>query len=179
MIEVEFKAPANHGRVEPVLQEIGEKKEVLHQVDTYYSAPHRDFNESDEALRLRMENGETILTYKGPKIDSGSKSRLEHEVQVESLDVMENILESLGFTEFQTVTKNRTVYEVNGYTVLLDDVEGLGEYVEVETEVDAGVNNQEYRDGVEGARNLIERLGIDPSGTVRESYLELLCSLEE
>ncbi|MDY7080942.1 MAG: CYTH domain-containing protein, partial [Halobacteria archaeon] len=86
------------------------------------------------------------------------------------------VLESLGFVEFETVVKHRTVYEIGGgdgdhvYEILLDDVEGVGEFVEVETEA-SEENYDEARDGV---IEIIEELGLDPDESITTSYLGLL-----
>ena len=105
MIEVEAKAHVNDfNNVLKKLKEIGaEKVMVEHQKDTYFNNPeYRDFEKSDEALRLRNttinnEKSEIILTYKGPKLDDVSKTRKEIEVNVEDSKNTGLILENLGF----------------------------------------------------------------------------------
>ncbi|HQU42072.1 MAG TPA: class IV adenylate cyclase, partial [Pirellulales bacterium] len=52
------------------------------QVDTYYSHPARDFAATDEALRIRRVGEKASITYKGPKIDSSSKTRQEIEAEL-------------------------------------------------------------------------------------------------
>lgn len=171
MIEVEVKVPADHDEVGERLREIGAVRVGGRtQRDVYYSAPHRDFMETDEALRVRQEDDEAYLTYKGPKRRDGTKSRKEVEVEVGSAGTMDQVLESLGFREYGVVEKQRMVYELGDYEVVLDDVEGLGEYVEVETEA----GEMDYGEARDGALDLLERLGLDPRDSVRTSYLELL-----
>lgn len=171
MIEVEVKVAADHDDVRERLRELGaERQGVKTQRDTYYSAPHRDFTETDEAVRVRVEDGEAYLTYKGPKKEDGTKSRKEVEVGVGSAGEAGEVLESLGFREFGVVEKRRVVYELGDYEVALDDVEGVGEYVEVETEA----RGEDYVEARDGAVEILRRLGLDPGESVRESYLELL-----
>jgi adenylate cyclase class 2 len=56
MFEVELKVRADHGPVRERLDALGaERVEHVRQADTYYDAPHRDFAETDEALRIRRE----------------------------------------------------------------------------------------------------------------------------
>jgi adenylate cyclase class 2 len=76
MYEVEVKVEADHERVRERLGELeADRVGSVEQVDTYYDAPHRDFAETDEALRLRREidrdSGETTtkVTYKGPIVE--------------------------------------------------------------------------------------------------------------
>ena len=172
MIEVEVKVPAQHAEVKERLEEIGaEQVDEKKQKDVYFTAPHRDFSETDEALRVRRENGETRITYKGPKLDNETKTREEHETTVGDAEEARSVFESLGFEEFGTVKKERQVYELDGTTVTLDDVDGLGEFVEVERDIEDGVDIEEPSAEV---LDVLERLCLDTDDSVRDSYLELL-----
>lgn len=149
------------GRIEQILKKstfLGEKIEE----DVYYSSPIKDFKETDEALRVRYSEGNAILTYKGPKIDKISKSREEIEVFV-SGDI-ESLLQKLGFKKFMNIKKNRKLYQYKEFTLSLDNVEGLGEYIEVELK-------SENKDDIEKIENLFDVLFLDSE---RRSYLELL-----
>jgi len=170
MYEVEVKIRAPHDRVRERLAELeAERRDRVEQVDTYYDAPHRDFAETDEALRLRRERGETTLvTYKGPLVEAESKTRREAETAVDDGAAMADVLESLGFTPAATVEKERERYDLAGYTVTLDSVAGLGEFVEVETEADA------VEAARQGAFDVLRSLGLAPDDQIRTSYLGLL-----
>ncbi|KYC54227.1 MAG: CYTH domain protein [Candidatus Methanofastidiosum methylothiophilum] len=149
------------GRIEQILKKsvfLGEKIEE----DVYYSSPIKDFKETDEALRVRYSEGNAILTYKGPKIDKISKSREEIEVLV-SGDI-ESLLQRLGFNKFMNVRKNRKLYQYKEFILSIDNVEGLGEYIEVELK-------SENKNDVEKIQNLFDVLFLDSE---RRSYLELL-----
>ncbi|MFC6717479.1 class IV adenylate cyclase [Natrialbaceae archaeon GCM10025810] len=178
MYEVEVKVPASLESVRERLEELGADREgVVIQEDTYYDAPHRAFAETDEALRIRRESrpetdaAETKLTYKGPLVDDRSKTREEVETGVESAGDVDAILTNLGFDAAATVRKERERFSVDGYVVTLDDVDGVGEYVEVETDAETEADLESARDG---AFTLLERLGLDPTDQVRTSYLGLL-----
>ena len=174
MYEVELKLSAAHEPVRERLRELGaEAVGRVGQEDTYYDAPHRSFAETDEALRVRREDGPdgtaVRLTYKGPLVEAESKTREEHEVEVDDGGEAEAIAEGIGFTPAATVEKDREFYSVDGYTVTLDTVTGLGSFVEVETEVQDDVEPAR-----EGAKTVLRRLGLDPERQVRTSYLGLL-----
>lgn len=173
MIEVEVKVRAPHDTVEERLEQLGaERIADKTQEDTYFAAPHRDFAETDEALRVRRQNGEARITYKGPKMDGETKTREEHETEVGDAEAARAVFESLGFEEFGTVSKDRRVYSLDdGTTVTLDSVEGLGNFVEVEREAEAANDVDEPRTLV---LETLERLGLDADDGIRESYLELL-----
>lgn len=175
MYEVEMKVRGDHEHVRRALNEHGATPtETITQRDTYYDAPMRDFAETDEALRIRREEGDgnerAKLTYKGPLVGETSKTREEHETELGDGDVMDSILDSLGFVPVETVEKGRERFSLGEYVVTLDSVDGLGEFVEVETEADER--------GIDAARagvaETVEALGLDPESEIRTSYLELL-----
>ena len=173
MYEVELKVRADHDVVRERLTDTDATRiDAVEQVDTYYDSPNRDFAETDEALRIRTEqnDGETTrLTYKGPLIEAESKTREEAETAVDDADALEAILDGLGYEPAATVHKERTRYAYRGYTISLDTVEGLGEFVEVETETEDDVESAR-----EGARAVMDALGLQPETQIRTSYLGLL-----
>jgi adenylate cyclase, class 2 len=181
MYEVEVKVPADLEAVRARLDELeATPTGAVVQEDTYYDAPHRSFPETDEALRIRTERpeddpDETRLTYKGPLVDAESKSREEVETAIGSGEKVDTVLTKLGFEPAATVRKERDRFELEGYTITLDSVDGVGEYVEVETEVD---NETDLEPAREGAFDVLEELGLDPDEQVRTSYLELLLESE-
>lgn len=175
MYEVEMKFRADHGRVRDELEGRGaDPVGSVTQRDTYYDAPTRDFAETDEALRIRREEregeGRAKLTYKGPLVGESSKTREEHETGVADGELMGSILDSLGFVPVETVEKDRERFSLGEYVVTLDRVAGLGEFVEVETEVPEG----EVDAAREGVARTAESLGLYPDEEIRTSYLGLL-----
>lgn len=182
MYEVEVKVPAELGAVRSRLEEMDAVFEgSVEQADTYFDAPHRDFAETDEALRVRREtvDVETTarITYKGPLVEAESKTRAEIETGVANGDDATAIFEQLGFVPVQTVEKTRERYRVGSYVVVLDDVSGLGTFVEVETE--SGEDAEALETARSGAFELLRRLGLDPDDQVRTSYLGLLLDPED
>ena len=195
MYEVEAKVPADLDAVRDRLAELegnetdggATRRGTVVQVDTYYDAPHRSFPETDEALRIRTErrpdgDEETRITYKGPLLDDESKSREEFETAVGDGETMDAVLTNLGFDAAATVRKERERFALEGvenavdgaeypYTITLDTVDGVGEFVEVETEVEREADLDAAR---EGAYDVLERLGLDPDDQLRTSYLGLL-----
>jgi adenylate cyclase class 2 len=185
MYEVELKVRADHESVRKRLEELGgAHRATVEQVDTYYDAPHREFAETDEALRLREETtleesaktqsepveAHTELTYKGALIDDGTKTREEHETRVEDSEAMVAILQGLGFDPAHVVEKVRHRYNLRGYTVTLDRVRGLDEFVEVEQTVP----EEDVAAAREGAIDLLDALGLDSDAGITTSYLGLL-----
>lgn len=199
MYEVEVKVAADHEAVRRALSAAGaEHVATLAQADTYFDAPHRDYAETDEALRVRREgratpdfdrgeslassiesvldgrftaHGESRVTYKGPLLEAESKSREEFETGVGDGETMREILARLGFEPAATVRKLRERYRLDGDTILLDAVEGVGEYVEVETDVEREVAMEAAR---EELYDVLRDVGLDPGDHIRMSYLGML-----
>jgi len=174
MIEVEVKARVeNVKRCEDLLGRLGAKfSHIEEHVDVYYNNPDlRDFRVSDEALRLRQVNDLVLLTYKGQKIDSISKSRREIECAISSFEEMAAILKSLGFLPTGKVMKLRHVYLIEELTVCVDEVRNLGSFVEVELTCD---DESDVESGVLQAIGLLERLGLSKDDLIQRSYLEML-----
>ncbi len=176
MIEVEVKASVKDFKdVKKKLSQIGAVKiKTEHQSDVYYNAPHKDFGETDEALRIREipENGEkrVILTYKGAKLDNVSKTRKEIEIDVSDADNTASILENLDFRRAASVKKNRDIYHIKEFIITLDTVKDVGTYVEIETEANEGEDTSE---SIRKIFDIYKQLGIE-EGFERRSYLELM-----
>ena len=176
MIEVEVKAKIKDFKsIKTLLEEINAKEShVEHQEDSYFNSPINDFGKTDEALRIRKvsikNKTEILITYKGPKIDKTSKTREEIEVGIQDSEKVDKIFQHLGFKKVADVIKKRTIYNLNQYIISLDEVEGLGPYMEIETDLKDGSGFKEELDKI---FNIFKKLGIT-DGFERTSYLELL-----
>lgn len=176
MYEVEVKVRADHEDVRSRLEAVGaDRLGTVSQTDIYYEHPVRDFAEIDEALRIRREaNGDETarITFKGQLVEAESKTRREIETSVGDAEIMAEILAAVGFDEAATVRKTRDRYRLDGFTVSLDTVDGLGTFLEVETSAsEADIEAQRER-----AQSLLDDLGVDPADHIRRSYLELSMS---
>ena len=167
MIEIEVKARAPEGMADRIASLGGELVAVENHLDLYFNSPLRDFRRSDEALRIRIKEEGARLTYKGPKLDSATKSRMELTVRIDDARQMEQILCHLGFALSATVRKRRSKYSYQGLTLALDEVEGLGSFLEVEAQAEADIDEPRRR-----VLKVLGELGLDES--IRSSYLELL-----
>lgn len=137
--------------------------------DAYYNSPERDFASTDEALRLRKADDYALLTYKGPKIGSGSfKAREELNIRVESLDTMDLLLQRIGFQKTAYVKKYRESYRIGQATVTLDTVENLGTFAEIEAAAELSQEEAEHE-----IERIAKEYGIQGE-RLTLSYLELL-----
>ncbi len=175
MIEVELKAKLDNSKevVAKLLSLGASLVKSTSERDVYFNHPCKDFSSTDEALRIRFTEGKLTLTYKGPKLSPRSKTRRELSVVVSSSEVL-SILKALGFKEVAEIRKNRRIYKLEHAVVFLDDVEGLGSFVELEAIPNAfsSINEAERY-----LLDLAEKLEIPRSSFTRKSYLELLLNL--
>ena len=181
MYEVEVKVRADHEQVRSQLATLGaDSIGTVRQVDTYFDAPHREFVETDEALRIRRETEDdetnARLTYKGPLVEAESKTREEVEAAVANGDDVRAILEALGFSPAATVRKERERFSHGEFTITLDRVDDVGEFVEVETHAETEDAVETSR---EGAFDVMRDLDLDPDEQIRTSYLGLLLADDE
>src|SRR5438105_10274042 len=115
MYEVELKFPlADSDAVVARLAAFGTKPgPVLEQCDQYFNHPSRDFERTDEAVRIRTTGQRHVVTYKGPLVDSRTKTRREVEVALAGNDAGDRfaeILQLLGFRPVRAVRKRRATY---------------------------------------------------------------------
>jgi adenylate cyclase, class 2 len=145
----------------------------IEQVDQYFAHPSRDFAKTDEALRIRTVGDKSFVTYKGPKLDTTTKTRHELEMPIDADHrSFAELLEALGFKPVATVRKKRRPFQVAhaGRSIegAVDEVDSLGTFVELELTADDT--------GLDEAKRLISALAAEfqlgPSE--RRSYLEML-----
>ncbi|MBI4054230.1 MAG: class IV adenylate cyclase, partial [Candidatus Doudnabacteria bacterium] len=136
MREVEVKAKTNDLKAaESKLVAMGALiAQPVIQADRVYLQNGTAFEEvtvNTPVLRIREQNpGETLLTYKhirGEELD-----KQEHEVVVSNASEMEQILKLSGFYEAVAFTKTRRKCKLGDYEICLDNVEGLGGFIEIE-----------------------------------------------
>ncbi len=165
MLEVEVKAKIkNLDKFEKKLTEINGKflkREI--QEDAYFNHPWRDFAKTDEALRIRKIGNETFLTYKGKRLDAETKTR--EEIEIKCGEEISEILTLLGFKVVANVKKSRTEYLFENLHICVDDVEQLGNFVEIE--------GKELKDKSK-IFEILKIFEIEKSETLTKSYLELL-----
>jgi len=168
MIEVEVKIRIDDREsVERKIKGMGRFVGEEWQEDIYFDAPHRNFLETGEVLRVRKIGGEIKLTYKRSKADEEARVREETEVGVDSPDIVE-ILENLGFRQIAWIKKRRRIYEVGSCKVEIDTVEDLGDFVEVEVKLPEGEDV-----GKEIVFKTLKELGIEGGEVMKKPYLEL------
>jgi adenylate cyclase class 2 len=181
LYEVENKFPVpDLVAIEQQLYAYGARfDEAIEQVDHYFAHPVRDFAKTDEALRLRQMGDRNLVTYKGPKIDQATKTRQELELPLAAgrnlATQYAQLLLALGFRSVAYVKKRRRggSFDWQQWRIeaMLDEVEGLGRFVELEIQVDA----PRLREAQASLIALAAELGLNQ--VEQRSYLEMLNSL--
>lgn len=87
-------------------------------------------------VRIREQaDQKPILTLKKKRQELAS---LEYETEVESVEMMSQILQQLSLVHALTIEKTRSTGKCGQYTLCVDEVAGLGTYIEVEQLVEDG-----------------------------------------
>ncbi len=177
--EVELKFPLGDLREVVIqrLQGLGAVcGETVPQADRYFNHPQRDFAQTDEALRIRSIGADNVLTYKGPKIDSRTKTRKEIELPLgatsQTAEQLAEVLTILSFRPVATVMKQRQQWHLTDgqwhIEIALDDVAEVGSFCEIEVVA----TTAQLADAQAAVLSLAQRLGLQ--APERKSYLRLL-----
>lgn len=138
--------------------------EVIPQEDIFFNTPHG-------RLKLRIlspEKGQLIY-YTRP--DQGGPKRSDYHIfQTSDPEDLKHIL-ALAYGIRGIVKKTRYLYLVGQTRVHLDDVEGLGQFMELEVVMRDGQSDTEGQAIAEG---LMESLGVEWNDLLEGAYMDLL-----
>ena len=138
--------------------------QIILQEDIFFEVPRGRLK-----LRIFAPNSAELIYYEredgpGPKESRYSLS------QTSEPEALKTVLQkSLGVRGI--VRKQRTLYLVGLSRIHLDEVEGLGSFVELEVVLQA---HQSHADGDQIARGLMLKLEIQDSDLVEQAYIDLL-----
>lgn len=139
--DTEIELQMSVERSEPLvdfLKKNGRFEREIHQVDEYFSPPHRDFlavRPVKEWLRLRNEGGRYSINYKNWYFEQDGKTSYycdEFETEIADVGKVRKIFEALNFKRLVTVDKVRKIWMYGDFEISLDSVKGLGDFVELE-----------------------------------------------
>ncbi|MFH0952658.1 MAG: class IV adenylate cyclase [Patescibacteria group bacterium] len=137
--EIELTFPLkNPEELEEQLNDIAEFQDKdVKQEDTYYIPPHHNFikqNPIREWLRLRETVKGTVLNYKfwHNADDQKAVSCDEYETKLTDAEAIKEILKRLDFIPIIIVDKKRSTWLYQGVEIAIDEVTGLGFYIELE-----------------------------------------------
>lgn len=172
-IEVEIKVKINNPEeIKKKVASIGKLVKAINQVDDYYVPVQRDFFANKpqpvEHLRIRTNPGKTVFEYTKTinlKENLDYDCAEEYEAEISNPGEFQKILGFLDFKKVVTVDKQREYWMCGDVEVALDEVRGLGSFIEVEAKGDFK-NNEEAK---LACVKFLERLGI---GNVEENQVK-------
>jgi predicted adenylyl cyclase CyaB len=138
--------------------------ETIPQVDTFFNVPHGRLK-----LRVIAPDRGQLIYYTRPDQD-GPKRSDYHIAYTTDPGNLKQVLE-LAYGIRGVVKKTRYLYLVGQTRVHLDDVEGLGQFMELEVVLEAGQSDAE---GQAIAEDLMRRLGVESSDLLEGAYMDLL-----
>ena len=139
-------------------------EQVVPQSDTFFFTNHG-------RLKLReLEREQAQLIYY-ERADQGGPKRSDYHI-FETVDP-ENLKTtlSLALGIRGTIRKTRYLYLVGQTRVHLDDVEGIGQFMELEVVLGPGQTDEE---GQAIAEDLMSKLGVDQSDLLEGAYIDLI-----
>jgi adenylate cyclase class 2 len=179
-VEVEIKVKITEPDVlRKKLLACGKLKKSIRQIDEYYVPQHRNFfNQKPhpiEWLRIRTNPDKVFFEYDksiNKKADGEQECAEEYETEISDPQEFRSILRFLDFKKIVTVDKNREYWDCGSFEVALDEVKGLGFFVEVEAKGD-------FKDNMEAKEECIgflKRLGMEnvESNHIKKGYPVLL-----
>jgi len=161
-IEIKAFLP-NPPRVGEVVEQIGEEKGVILQEDTFFTSPKGRL----KLRRLSDKQGELIY-YERPDVH-GPKQSDYIKVTTEDPDGHRSVLEKVQGIE-GVVRKKRRLFILGQTRIHLDEVEGLGNFLELEVVLQEG---QKPEDGMAIATDFMKKLGVKKKDLVAGAYIDL------
>ncbi len=133
-VEVEIKFYlADMNAYEKRVRSIGSNlvRERTLEVNYRFDTPDMSLTREHRVLRLRQDNA-AILTYKGPsQVKDGANLRPEIEFEVSDFSAARALLEALGYRLSVKYEKWRTIYQLDGLEISLDEMP-FGNFTEIE-----------------------------------------------
>jgi len=143
----------------------------------YYIKDQRGFlptrnKSATEMLRVRKKDGKSYITYKK---DVFTKTRWayadEHETEIIDAKVVSDILEKLGFKPLVKVINKRTICYYKEFEICIEEVKGLGLFLEIECIKPGKKNSEKVREDI---ITLIRNIGIKVSDEMSMGKGELM-----
>ena len=163
---IEIKAYARN------FEEIRRRAEALSDTPVQVM-PQEDifFNTEKGRLKLRIlaRDSAQLIYYSRPN-QEGPKRSEYHIYETPDPEPLKRVLE-LAYGIRGRVKKTRYLYLVGQTRVHLDDVEGLGHFMELEVVLEPGQGDAE---GQEIAEDLMSRLGVERDDLLEGAYMDLL-----
>ncbi len=137
--------------------------QVIPQEDTFFNTPQG-------RLKLRILNEHAELIYYTRPDQEGPKRSDYHITRSNDPENLKRVLD-LAYGIRGVVKKTRYLYLIGQTRVHLDDVQGLGQFMELEVVMQEGQSDME---GQTIAENLMSALGVERGDLIDGAYMDLL-----
>ncbi|MEM0217225.1 MAG: class IV adenylate cyclase [Candidatus Nezhaarchaeales archaeon] len=175
MIEVEVKVSLSEEEKQEVLKKLRETcstEKIYEEEDLFFISMHDPSLGIDKTLKLRKSDGEVKLIFKHRRPSKELKESLEFEVRIreEDVDNLLQLLRHLGFREGLVVRKRRRSFHLGECTINVDEVEGLGSFLEVEVLA----SEVEMKDVLSKMLEALSALRLSGKELIRRGYAEMI-----
>lgn len=137
---------------------------VLNQRDIYYDAKNGRLK-----LRTFSVNEGELIYYERQNIEGPKRSDYSIYKTTDPVKLNETLNSSLKV--IGVVEKKRTVYIYGQTRIHLDEVNNLGNFIEIEVVLKA---DQDFEEGITIAKEIIKTLGISDKDLIKGSYIDLI-----
>ena len=137
---------------------------LIEQTDTFFHCPNARLK-----LRAFADGTGELIHYERPDVAGPKESRYAIARVPEAEPLRAVLAAALGIRA--VVRKRRTLFLVGPTRIHLDEVEGLGSFLELEVVLRPG---QELAEGQAVAADLMRRLGVAPEDLIATAYVDLL-----
>jgi len=137
---------------------------VLNQRDIYYDAKNGRLK-----LRIFSVNEGELIYYERQNIEGPKRSDYSIYKTTDPVKLNETLNSSLKVVG--VVEKRRTVYIYGQTRIHLDEVNNLGNFIELEVVLKA---DQDFEEAISIAKEIIETLGISDKDLIKGSYIDLI-----
>ncbi|SFP59531.1 adenylate cyclase, class 2 [Halolactibacillus halophilus] len=118
--------------------------------------------------RLRNDSVKGFSAVKKTTIEPGIWEELEINVDKKNLDFIQTLMRD-SLSSILTIDKNRSTFKKGAFTLNLDTIKNLGDFIEIEL-----LDENDYYEGKEKIAELILELGIDGSNIIEDGYVTLI-----
>ena len=153
VIELEkgFVLNDNHLIKEEAIEKGFKLAHEVEETDTYFTDKDKEFVRTRTCLRIRrIDSNYMELTYKAKASqDTERYGKKEVNIQIKPTDYEDlvTVLSGLGYIKYVEFTKYRKVYSKKEnnveYNIMLDNIKGIGDFVEFEIITHEDVSNSE------------------------------------
>jgi predicted adenylyl cyclase CyaB len=138
--------------------------EIIPQEDTFFNVPHGRLK-----LRVFASDRGQLIYYQ--RADQGGPKRSDYHIaETSDPEALKRVLK-LAYGIRGVVKKTRYLYLAGQTRIHVDDVEGLGQFMELEVVLQDGQNDAEGQAIAEG---LMAGLGVESGDLLEVAYLDLI-----